>query len=240
MSGGTSKADNPTDFNKTAFGNQLGSGLQDVLKGGYSVFDKPLYAGQSDATQGGLASLLGASNNPGFIQGISSTINDYADTAAGNKFGQNAPGYATLRQNVMNDATTAANSPFVSSGTFGSDKHAEALGRGVTGALAGLDYSNYQNDISRQNTAAQMLPQLFQTSTMPGQTQLAAGQTQDAANQAQRIANQDLFRRQQDAPYTNLARILGIGGSGVAPDAPKQAGLTDWLGLGLGAASLFL
>lgn len=240
MSGGTNKADNPGGFNKSALGNKLGGGLEDILDNGYAVWDRPAYAGMGDASQGGLASIIGASQNPNYAGAIGDTISQYGDIASGKQFGQNAPGYATLRQNVANDAVTAGNSPFVSSGLFGSDKHAEALGRGVTGALANLDYSNYQNDIARQNTAAQMLPGLFQASTLPGQTQLAAGQTQDASNQAALLAEQDLFRRQNDAPYNNLARIIGVGGSSVAPDAPKQPGLWDYLGLAGGLASVFL
>lgn len=186
------------------------TGLDQVLGRGPQVFNQSLYAGQGGATLGGIQGLLSGSQNPAFASGASGALGLTSDVAAGNRFGQAAPGFATLRQGVIDDTQTAINRSFLSSGTFGSDKQQTALGKGIGGAIAGLDYQNYQNDIARQERAQAALPGLLNTTLLPSQIQLGAGQLQDADSQAQLLAQQDLFRRKADAQLGLLGDVGGV------------------------------
>lgn len=243
----------------------------------YPVFNKSLYPGLSSTSQGGIQGLLNASNNGIYTGGVNSAL-DYSagmaggsgpsltestlmDVAQGNRFGENAPGYATLRNNVRNDTLTDINAMFSNSGRLGSGMHVDKAAEGVGNALAGLDYTNYQNDIGRQeralgsiegqrqqgvaNTfaAQQSLPGLLQASTAPAQMQLTAGGLLDADKAAKLQGDQDLFMRKNLADYTQLGQLSSIL-AGTAPSAGTVTTQTEpapnpWLGaLGAGLALL--
>lgn len=233
----------------TATQTKLLTGLQGAYDQGMKVFDKPLYAGAGSTTQQGWNSTLGAAGNQNYAGGVNSAIADFADTASGNKFGMNAPGYATLRANAGNDAMSGINSVFNNSGRFGGGTHVQKLGEGVTNAYAGLDYANYQNDISRQQQAAQMLPSLYQASLAPGAAMGAVGAAQDQDAQARLMAENDLFRRQSDPQWDALARSSSIL-AGTAPVGgmnttnTQTTPATPWyqsaLGGALGLGAMFL
>jgi len=270
--GGTNEgsASNRTKFNKENFQNALGSGVQSMFEGGYKPFDKSLYAGQGVNTQGGFQSMLDASNNPAFQSGVQGAIDYTSGVASGGApqrgYGltvnpQARRGYETLRQGAIDDTITATNSPFLSSGTYGSDKHRQNIGQGVGRAIAGMDYQNYRDDIGMQERdiarqegarlsdqamrerSMANLPALYKAGMMPGQTQLQVGQMQDADRQAQLLGEQDLFRRTEDANYTNLARTLGLfqGGLQGATGGQEQPNpFFDILGTAIGVGSQFL
>lgn len=206
----------------------------------YPVFNKSLYPGLSTETQGGIQGLLNASDNGIYTQGAQGALGLASDVAAGNRFGEAAPGYADLRKNIADTALTDINSAFSNSGRLGGSEHLEAAGRGVTNALANLDYTNYQNDIARQERAAAALPGLLQGTAAPAQMQLTGGGLLDADAAAKLQGDQDLFIRQERAPYQQLGQLSGIlagnaaaAGTTTTETKPTQNPLLGLLGAGL-------
>lgn len=106
------------------------------------------------------------------------------------------------------------------------------------GALAGqagaaqTGFGMEQQGLSNATTAAGNAGSIFRDMTLPAQQQLMVGGVRDA---------NDLARAQFDPAFTHLARYQSLGNqqaSGAQPE--RQPGLFDWLGLGIGAAGLFL
>lgn len=233
----------------TATQTQLLTGLQNAYAGGMKVFDKSLYAGTGQNTQAGWDATLAAARNPNYSNAVNSTMDDFGAVASGQRFGMNDPGYAQLRQKAASDALTSVGKSFGASGRFGGGSYLQSAGEGVGNAIAGLDYANYQNDIARQQQAAQMLPGLYQASLAPGATIGAVGGAQDADAQARLAAENDLFRRQNDPQWDALARSSSIlagtapvGGMNTTNTTTSPS--TPWWqtagAIGLGAAGLFL
>lgn len=214
-SSSTSTSANP-DVQPTV--SKLMKGLQGAYDGGVKVFDQSLYPGVGDTTKNAWANTLEAVNNPGYSAAMNGAIADFGDVAAGNRFGLNDPGYAALRAKVGDDTLTDVNSIFTSSGRFGSGSHVKNATSELGNVYAGMDYQNHQNDIARQQQAAQMMPGLLQGAALPGTMQGAIGAAQDADALATRQGANDLFRRQNDAKWDALARsssiLSGTAGSG--------------------------
>lgn len=201
----------PSNPRVTATQNKLLGGLDTAFDQGVKPFSQSLYPGVGQTTQNAWQQTLGAAGNPDFASGIGGAMSDFGDVAAGNRFGMDDPGYARIRQGVIDDTMSNINSQFTNSGRFGGGSHVESLGEGVGNAVAGLDYSNFQSDVARQQQAAQMMPGLFQASLMPGATTGAVGSAQDADALATRQGENDLFRRQNDTKWDALARSSSIG-----------------------------
>jgi hypothetical protein len=115
----------------------------------------------------------------------------------------------------MNDTLAATNKSFNSAGLFGSDTNQQAAGTGVANALAGLDYGNYQNDIARQQQAAQMLPGLFSAAQQPSTVMGAIGGAQDQNQQGILQGRADLQQRQASG-WTDLIAKLTSAAAGNA------------------------
>jgi len=162
------------DAKKT--GSALGTQLQSYVKGKAPA--------PSAGTTGGIASLMGAANNPDYNAGIQGAIKSYANTAAGNNIGVNAPGYQAVRNGIRSDVMGDVNSSIGASGRYGSNVQVADLTDQLTNKLGGLDMAQYNSGLDRQAQAAGMLPALQTASTQPGLTQLTAGQVQDTANNA--------------------------------------------------------
>jgi hypothetical protein len=232
---GGSNNKNPTGFSKERLTNTLGSKVESFAKSKPAdVFDKPLYAGLGDTTRGGINELLSGADNPIYSQGAQNSLDITADVAAGNRFGENDAYYKTL----MDDATSAASSPFVSSGTFGSDRHREAVASGL-GRVQG---ARYDNDVARMERAQAALPGRYAATLQPSSTKIGAGQMLDADRQAGLLAENDLFQRNQNQNYDHLAKSLGLLGSGPFANQQERQDPTamDYLGLGAGALFSFL
>ena len=233
----------PSNPAVTATQTKLLEGLQGAYDSGVKVFDKPLYPGVGPTTQNAWAETLNAAGNPDYAAGIAGATKDFADIAAGNRFGMDDPGYATLRNKVANDTATKIYGDFNNSGLFGADSNMRAAGEGLGNALAGLDYANFQNDQARQERAASYLPQLFQAGLAPGAAMGAVGSAQDADALAARQAENDLFRRTNDTAWDKLARSSSIL-SGTAANSgtttTSTTPTTPWWqsALGLGVALL--
>lgn len=157
----------PSNPQVTATVNQLLGGLSGAYNAGAPpVFNQSLYSPAGGTTQNAWASSLSAAQNPGYAQGVNSSLG-YANNLLGNggltsgqqglsgqyanlggAFDQNAPGYQNVRNNAANDAQTAINAQFNNSGRLGGFSADKALGQGVTNALSNLDYGNYQNSVA--------------------------------------------------------------------------------------------
>lgn len=185
-----------------------------LLQGVQGTYGSTSAAGTPAAMTSGWASQLSAANNPDYASGVNGAIKDFADVAAGNRFGQDDPGYAAVRQGAIDDTLTNVNSSFLTDGRFGSTVQGEAAGRGVSQTIAGLDYGNQQQDIARQQAAAQMLPSMFAAGQSPGAVQTAVGQ------------------QQREAPWYNLGQASAIAsgnyGAGGSTSTQTQPGAPWW------------
>jgi len=249
--GGTTTTTNtastaPANPAVTATQTKLLGGLDKAFDGGMKVFDKSLYAGTGADTQSSWNMARTAANNPGYAGAMNNAMGEFGAIASGQRFGMDDPGYARLRQNVMDDTLSNIGSQFTNSGRFGGGSYRETAGEGVGNALAGMDYANFQNDQQRQMQAAQMMPGMFSASLAPSAALGAVGGAVDADSQARLLAENDQFRRQNDPEWDALARSSSIlagtapvGGMNTTntqtkPNAPwwQTAGA---LGLGLGS-----
>lgn len=197
--------------NVTATLNNLLGGINTAYKAGAPA--TPNYSTFSPAgatTQGAWASSLGAANNPDYSNSVNAAIKSFGNTAAGNDFGMNDPGYAALRAKAGNDAQSQINQQFNNSGRLGGGSANQAVGEGVTNALAGMDYTNYQNDIARQQAAVGQLGNLYGMAQQPAATQGAVGAAVDSNSQGILSGNYDLAQRQNNNQTDWLAKLSSI------------------------------
>ncbi len=205
-----SSAPSNPDVNPTL--SKLLKGVQseyDANPKGY-FFDKNMYAGTGGTTDNALAGMLSGSQNPMYGQAFGNTFSDMADTAAGGKLGQNDPGYAAVRSNLINDVTTNDLSAFNNSGMFGSDSNRKSLSQGLGAALGGLDMQQYDNSIARQQAAQAGLAGAYGNTMLPQKTALGIGQMQDTDAQAQLQGEADLYTRKMGAPTDFLAKLSSL------------------------------
>lgn len=214
----------------------IGTNLNTELGKGVQVFDQSMYPGISSTTQGGVDALANNPLNATYSGAIGDTLGQYGDIASGKNISD--PTSDAVRSRLMNDATTAVNSSYLTDGRFGSSAMQNDSANAVVSALAPFDYGRQQN-------AAQMLPGLYSASQAPASAQLTAGQITDANALAERQAQADLFDRTNNAGWNTLARGTSIL-SGSAPSAGMTSTNTSttqvpwWqtaLGIGATAAS---
>lgn len=208
---------------------KLAKGIGDAYSPGASLYTAP-----GATTTGGQAASLAAANNPLFSGAVNGALGSFGNIAAGNAYGTDDPGYAALRAKVANDTLTGVNSSFNNSGLFGSDSNQRAAGEGLGNALAGLDYSNFQNDQQRQAQAAGLLPGLFSAGQLPSSVQQSVGASQDAAAAAEKAGPTDFLAKLTAIANGNAA----AGGTNTVNTSPGTNPLLALLGLGIGGAGL--
>lgn len=260
---------------------KLLGGLQGQVDKGTAVFEKPLYTGLSSTTQGGINNLYrdswagagGLNDAYGWAKGVvgSGGYNPALREAQSGIQGYlresqaDAPGYAAVRQNAMNDAARDVGSSFLTDGRFGSTVMGDAAGEAIGGVAAQMDMQNYENRLGRMlggnqalagigqtamgnaGSAAAAIPGLYGATLQPAQTELALGQMLDADALASRQAENDLFRRQNDAGWSTLGQASSIL-NGTAASGPQQTTQTSpttplWqtlLGGAVGLGSMFM
>jgi hypothetical protein len=129
----------------------------------------------------------------------------------------NSAPYKTLRQGIIDDTLTGVGSLYSSNGRFGSDIMAEGAAKGLEEGLAGLDYTNMQNDVSNRYRAADSLGGLYGNIFGMGQ--------QGTANQLAGLSGQAGVGNSMFANDTAaLAGQAGIGNSIFANRAAALAG----------------
>jgi hypothetical protein len=84
------------------------------------------------------------------MAGNTDAMNDYRSMADSFANPQTAPGFRTIRNNLIDDVTTNNLSAFNNSGMFGSDDNRSSLAEGLGNALGSLDYGNYQQGIQNR------------------------------------------------------------------------------------------
>jgi len=237
----TTSSTAPSNPNITATVNKLLGGVNSAYSAGAKTFDKSLYTGAGDTTKDAWASSVAAASNPEYAAGIKGAIADFGDIAAGNRYGTDDPGYAALRSKVANDTLTDVNSWYNAAGRLGGGSNVNAASSGLADALAGLDYTNFQNDQARQERAAQMLPTLFNAGQLPSATIGTVGAAQDADQQAARQGEYDLFTRKANANTDLIAKLSSIlagnaatSGSTTTQTSPSTPWYQGLFGLGLG------
>jgi hypothetical protein len=237
----TTQTSGPTNPAVDATTTKLLTNLQGQVDKGTAVFDQSLNPGAGSTTQNSWASMLGASNNPDYSRGVAGATSDFADIAAGKRFGMNDPGYAAMRAGALDDAMTGVGSSFLTDGRFGSSVMGEAAGKAATQTLAGLDYQNFQNDQQRQERAAGMLPDLYSAAMAPSGVQAGVGAAQDANALALRQADNDLFRRRNDAGWSTLGNassiLAGTAGAGTQQQSTTEPTAPWWQTM-LGAGAI--
>jgi hypothetical protein len=206
------------------------------------VFNSSLYSPAGATTTASWKSALDAAGNPDYAAGVGGAIKSFGNAAAGNDYGTNDPGYATLRAKAGNDALTSVNSVFNNSGRLGGGSNVKSAGEGVTNALAGLDYTNFQNDRQFQEQAAAALPGLYQSALLPSATVGSVGAAQDTNQQGILQGNYDLSQRQGNNQTDWLAKLTSIlsGGAQTAGTTTTNTKpSTPWWQSILGAAAAF-
>lgn len=239
----------PTNPDVNATTSLLAQKLGGLANQSPAAFGSSLYSPSGATTQQGQSMALGAANNSDFTGSVNGAIKSFGNTAAGNDFGMNDPGYATLRQNAIDDAIKNVGAGFVNSGRFGGGSYTDQATKSAFDAASGLDYTNYQNDIQRQQQAAQILPSLYQAGQLPASIYGSVGAAQDANQQGILQGNADLYTRQQQAPLNWLQGVTSAAagnasGAGTTTTGTQTTPATPWWqtagSLALGGASLFL
>lgn len=138
---------------------------------------------------------------------------------------------------VMDNAANRANAQISLAGRTGSGSHSAA----IAGALAPIEYQDYQNKMALQSQMAQFAPQLAQQDYFDSQQLLGVGQQQQAQLQDQINAEMERYYASQGAKanelglYQNL--ISGNYGGTTQSTGPVQStssGANPWLtGAGL-------
>ena len=244
------------DVNPTV--SRLMQGLNNQMNSGVAVFNKSLYPGVSDTTRSGWTqgtnaanSLIGSGgfNAPqsGAMGALGGINRGYGDLAGA--YDQNAPGYATLRSNLMDDAVKNVGAGFVNSGRFGGGSYIDTATKSAVDAIAPLDYSNFQNSINNRYRSLDSQAGLQQSLFSMGQQGLlnqqgalgtlgAIGSAQDADLLAQRQGENDLFRRSNDAGWDALARGSSIlAGTAPAGGTNSSTSVPWWAALGGGLST---
>lgn len=201
----------------------------DTLAGGVTAAYSPgksLYQAPSANTTGGWAASLQAANNPAYSGGIAGAMQSYGNRAAGNEIGVNAPGYSAIRDRLQNDVTSSVNNNFNNSGLFGSDSNRRGLTEGLTSSLGALDYNQYNDSLSRQAEAANLLPTLMQGAQLPAGIQQSIGAAQDADAAAKAAG-----------PTDYLAKLTSIAGGNAAAAGTTTNNQTPLWKLLLGAGA---
>ncbi len=185
-----------------------------LLQGVQGTYGSTSAAGTPAAMTSGWASQLSAANNPDYARGVTGSTRELADIASGSRFGMDDPGYAAMREGVLDDVVTGQNSVSLTDGRFGSTVHGDAVGRAATQTLAGLDYANLQNDQQRQMQAISALPGAFAAGQAPGSVEASIGQ------------------QQREAPWYNLGQASAIAsgnyGAGGSTSTQTQPGAPWW------------
>lgn len=253
--GGSSTTPNSPLVRKTS--DTLLRGLTDTYKGGVDVFNKPLYTDPSAATRNAWTAGTNFGNSVvsanGFGPGQQAAMtgnrglgSQYA--GLGKAYDPNSAAYKTLRQGVVDDTLSNLGSQFTASGRFGGGSYIDTASEGLGQALAGLDYSNMQNNINNQYRSLDSQRSIFGDQFGMGQQALTneqnavgllgqIGSAQDANNLASRMADYDLFTRRHDADWEALARASSILGGTAGAGGSTTSNTVPWWAALLGGAA---
>jgi len=240
----SSESTAPSNPNVQPTVSKLLQGLQSQYDAGVPVFQKSLYPGVSDTTRSAWGQGTGAANSLIGSGGFNPTQKNALGVIGGlgDAYSQDAPGYSTLRSNLMDDAVKNVGAGFTASGRFGGGSYVDTATKSAVDAVAPLDYTNYQNNINNKYRQGETLFSMGQQGLLNQQGALGAlgaiGSAQDADMLAARQGENDLFRRQNDSGWERLARSSAILG-GTAPYGGQESSQSVpwWAALGGGLAT---
>jgi hypothetical protein len=168
---------------------------------------------------GQLASGNGLSRDQsGAMRGMQGLGGQYADL--GDAYDPNSEAYKTLRQGISDDTLTSVAALGASSGRTGATSFNDGAARGLGNALAGLDYSNMQNNVNNQYRSLDSQQGVF--GNVFGMGQQGVDNRFNALAGQRGIAN-DQFGMGQQGINNSWNAIGGIGQIGAARDADRLA-----------------
>jgi hypothetical protein len=114
------------------------------------------------------------------------------------------PAYQALTNRIVGDVGSQVNSRFVGSNRTGSQANSEALGRGITDALAPAMFQAFQQERGNQLNAARTLPAISQLDYLNLDRALGVGERKDARLGAQLQDRLDRYNFNQQEPQQRL------------------------------------
>lgn len=244
------------DSQTKKFGDKYVGQLSDQLDQPAPFFNKSMFTGAGggtrDAWRRGSAQATALDNSGGFGSGQRGAMDafggldqGYADLSGA--YDQDAPGYARMRQNLMDDAVKNVGAGFTQSGRFGGGSYIDTATEGALDAIAPLDYQNFQNGVNNKyrslDSRAGVQSGLFGMGQQALDNETAAlgrlgaiGSAQDANAQGARLGEADLYDRRNNGALDRLLKI-GSGFGGSAVDAANEAPWWQQI-LGFGANAL--
>lgn len=205
----------PTNPDVQATASKLAKGISTAFDTGPQVFNESLFQPAGATTQDAWAKALAAAGDPTYAAGVNGAMEDVADIAAGNRFGQNDPQYQRLRENAMNDAVTNVGQGFNSAGRFGGGSYVKTATEAAGDTAARMDMARLAQDEARQAQAIGMLPGLFSAKQQPATITGAVGSAQDQNAQGILQGRADLHERQANG-WTDLIAKLTSAAAGNA------------------------
>lgn len=160
----------------------------------------------------------------GAMTGLGGLGSHYA--GLGQAYDPNSSAYKTLRQGVIDDTLSNLGSQFTASGRFGGGSYVDTASQGLGDALAGLDYSNMQNDINNRYRSLDAQRGVFGDVFGMGQKGV---ENQFGALAGEHGAASSLFGAGQQQINNRNAAVDQLTQIGAAQDADSLAGrLADY------------
>lgn len=217
----------PSATTQSAWGNgaSFASGINN--QGGFGAGQR----GALDSLSGVFSGFGGVADNNGLTGAQANAMTGNAGLGAkyaglGTAYDPNSAAYKQLRQGIVDDTLSNLGSQFTASGRFGGGSYIDTASQGLGDALAGLDYTNMQNNINNQYRSLDAQRGIFGDTFNMGQTGVGntlAGLSGQAGVAGQQFGmGQQALTNQQDA-INSLTQI------GAAQDADSLAGrLADY------------
>ena len=200
---------------------------QTIANGGYAGGQREA----QDSLGGVFSGFGGVADNNGLTGAQANAMTGNAGLGAkyaglGTAYDPNSAAYKQLRQGIVDDTLSNLGSQFTASGRFGGGSYIDTASQGLGDALAGLDYTNMQNNINNQYRSLDAQRGIFGDTFNMGQTGVGntlAGLSGQAGVAGQQFGmGQQALTNQQDA-INSLTQI------GAAQDADSLAGrLADY------------
>jgi hypothetical protein len=246
-------ADKDSDSKK--FGDKYLGKLTGQLNTKAPVFGESLFAGAGTGTKNawnqGTSFANSLISGGGYTAPMTTAMGKFGglgDTYKGlaTAYDPNSAAYQTLRGGIRDDVLTDVASLGASNGRYGSTSFNKGAAEGLGQALAGLDYTNMQNDVNNRFRAADSQAGIYSGMFDMGQRGIdnrqgaidalsQIGAAQDANAQGALLGRADLFDRTKNAELDRLIKIGAAFGDpvGAANEAPFwQQGLGALLGFG--------
>jgi hypothetical protein len=196
---------------------------------GNSVVNANGYGPGQQAAQNSLGGVFsgfgGVADNNGLTGAQANAMSGNAGLGAkyaglGTAYDPNSAAYKTLRQGIVDDTLSNLGSQFTASGRFGGGSYVDTASQGLGDALAGLDYTNMQNNINNQYRSLDAQRGIFGDTFNMGQT--GVGNTLAGLSGQAGVAGQQFGMGQQ--ALTNEQNAVGLLGQiGSAQDANNLA-----------------